>query len=277
MPGYYDHIVQHPGTLICRFLGLHCLSVRKDRKASSPQKLYFVVMGNMFNTPFEIHRRYDLKGSWVGRVTKAEDYDPSVALKDVDFSDANEAVRVGSERRAKLLAQIERDSAFLRDNNIIDYSLLLGIYDLGTGAGVAEGGSKAEDGHESLGDGNERSEHGRAGEAQAAVLSERTPADSVSVAASDVAVSVTATDTLVRGASASNEVPVHQCDMGGMLSSDQKSLYFLGIIDILTPYDSKKHLEHWFKGLLHDYRGVSCCPPTMYAERFNKFMSAAIM
>lgn len=273
---YYDHIIQYPGTLMCRFLGLHCLSVRKDRKASSPQKLYFVVMGNMFNTPFEIHRRYDLKGSWVGRVTKAEDYDSSVALKDVDFSDANEAVRVGSERRAKLLAQIERDSAFLRENNIIDYSLLLGIYDLGTGAGIAED-SKAEDGHESLGDGNEGSEHGRAGEAQAIVLSERTPADSVSVAASDVAVNVTATDTLVRGAFASNEVPVHQCDMGGILSSDQKSLYFLGIIDILTPYDSKKHFEHWFKGLRHDYRGVSCCPPAMYAERFNKFMSAAIM
>ena len=53
--------------------------------------------------------------------------------------------------------------------------------------------------------------------------------------------------------------------MGGMLSSDQKApelplrardmaallleeaLYFLGIIDILTPYDSRKHLEHWFK------------------------------
>lgn len=273
---YYDHIVQYPGTLICRFLGLHSLSVRKDRQTSSAQKLYFVVMGNMFNTPFEIHRRYDLKGSWVGRFTKTEDYDSSVALKDVDFSDANEAVRVGSERRAKLLTQIERDSAFLRDNNIIDYSLLLGIYDLGTGAGIAEN-SKAEDGHAGIGDAREDSDDARAGEAQDAVLSERTPADSVSVVGSDVAAKCDAPHTPVRSASAINEVPVHQCDMGGMLSSDQKSLYFLGIIDILTPYDSKKHLEHWFKGLRHDYRGVSCCPPAMYAERFNKFMSAAII
>lgn len=250
---YYDHIIQYPGTLICRFLGLHCLKVRKDRHASSAQKLYFVVMGNMFNTPFEIHRRYDLKGSWIGRFTKAEDYDSSVALKDVDFSDANEAVRVGPERKAKLLAQIERDSAFLRDNNIIDYSLLLGIYDLGMGAGIA-GDGKAKDGHEGISDARGGAEDGRAGEAQAAVLSERTPADSVSVAASDVAVKVETPHTPVRGASGTNEVPVHQCDMGGLLSSDQKSLYFLGIIDILTPYDSKKHLEHWFKGLRHEDR-----------------------
>ena len=38
--------------------------------------------GNMFNTPFEIHRRYDLKGSWVGRVTPNKHLlDPSIALK----------------------------------------------------------------------------------------------------------------------------------------------------------------------------------------------------
>eukprot|EP00435_Cladocopium_sp_Y103_P013880 s1785_g3.t1 len=127
-----DHIVSNPGTLLVRFLGLHCLSVRKDRKAGkgpAVQKVYFVVMNNMFNTPFEIHRRYDLKGSWVGRVTTGE-FDPS----DLDFTKANEKIRVGEERKAKLVAQIERDSSFLKENNVIDYSLLLGIYQTGTTA-----------------------------------------------------------------------------------------------------------------------------------------------
>jgi len=150
---YFDHIMQNPGTLIVRFLGLHGLRVHKERKAGgigrpgteASRKLYFVVMGNMFNTPFDIHRRYDLKGSWVGRSTPTDAFDPSVALKDVDFKRASEAIRVGDERRASLVAQIESDSGFLRDNNIIDYSLLLGIYEIGTTTITAGTGPSAED------------------------------------------------------------------------------------------------------------------------------------
>jgi len=130
---YYDHLMQQPETLIVRFLGLHCLRVRKTLKGGrhSTRKLYFVVMANMFNMPFEIHRRYDLKGSWIGRVTPCSNvHDPTVALKDLDFTKASEAIRIGPERKAVLLAQIERDCAFLKESNIIDYSLLLGIRDL---------------------------------------------------------------------------------------------------------------------------------------------------
>eukprot|EP00931_Biecheleriopsis_adriatica_P059446 TRINITY_DN35567_c0_g2_i1.p1 TRINITY_DN35567_c0_g2~~TRINITY_DN35567_c0_g2_i1.p1 ORF type:complete len:894 (+),score=178.44 TRINITY_DN35567_c0_g2_i1:242-2683(+) len=251
---YSDHIEQNPATLLVRFLGLHCLSLKKDRKASQPQKLYFVVMGNMFNTPFEIHRRYDLKGSWVGRVTKEEHKDPSVALKDLDFLAAKECIRVGEERRAKLVAQLDRDSAFLCSNNIIDYSLLLGIYELGATAGASENA-----------DGQ-----GAASEGVGQVYSERTDSKGRGTDTSDIEVRVTT------AANQGLDIPFHQADMGGMLSSDQKALYFLGVIDILTPYDGKKHLEHWFKAARYDRRGVSCCPPAMYAERFTKFMAEHI-
>lgn len=244
---YYDHITQNQGTLLVRFLGLHCLSVHKNRKGSAVQKVYFVVMGNMFNTPFEIHRRYDLKGSWVGRVTKEEDKDPSVALKDVDFTKANESILVGAERKAKLVAQIEKDSIFLRDNNIIDYSLLLGVYLLGGPSQSTE--EKGE---------NPESCMGLRG------------ASATPQMATGATVRMTSSDDL------HGEVPFHQAHMGGMLSSDQKVLYFLGIIDILTPYDSRKHLEHWFKALRYDRKGVSCCPPAMYAERFSSFLKNCI-
>lgn len=67
------------------------------------------------------------------------------------------------------------------------------------------------------------------------------------------------------------QVPLHQRDNGGLLSNDKSSLYFIGIIDILTPYDSVKKVEHHVKSLR--YRsGVSCCPPPFYADRFNNFM-----
>jgi 1-phosphatidylinositol-4-phosphate 5-kinase len=35
-------------------------------------KVRFVVMGNLFCTDLEIHRRYDLKGSTLGRYTPGE-------------------------------------------------------------------------------------------------------------------------------------------------------------------------------------------------------------
>lgn len=232
---YYDHITHNPNTLIVRFLGLHSLRVQNDKKGfrKGPDEVHFVVMGNMFNTPLEIHRRYDLKGSWIGRVTPADVFDPTVALKDVDFTQSKECIRIGEERKKKLIAQIESDSVFLRDNNIIDYSLLLGICELNTRAPTEEG-SVPLGGHD-----NDPVRHG-----------------------------VTfATD---------EEVPMHQRDMGGMLSTDRKVLYFLGIIDILTPYDTIKKLEHLFKSLKNDRRGISCCPPAFYAERFSGFMRDAI-
>merc|ERR1712087_276748 len=103
---YYDHIFNNNGTLLVRFLGLHCLSVRKRKTIGCGQsisKLYFVVMSNMFNTPFEIHRRYDLKGSWVGRMTPPDKREPSVALKDVDFKEESESIKIGGDKKNRIM------------------------------------------------------------------------------------------------------------------------------------------------------------------------------
>jgi len=277
---YFDYIMQNPSTLLVRFLGLHCLSCRKDNNRAASDKIYFVVMGNMFNTPFEIHRRYDLKGSWVGRVTKSEHFDPSVALKDVDFTEANESIRVGEERRAKLIAQIERDSGFLQDQNIIDYSLLLGIYELGAGSheaadsDEAKGNMEAPTGEESVAWERPLPPTSRSG-FSVGFMKEGYEDDDAALATAQRVVAATVTERTAGSA----EAPMHQSDLGGMLSSDKKALYFLGIIDILTPYDSIKHMEHWCKAIRYpkDRRGVSCCPPAMYAQRFNDFMKSAVV
>jgi len=167
----------------------------------------------MFNTPIEIHRRYDLKGSWVGRVTPLEKRDPHVALKDVDYQQANEKIRISQDRREHLLAQIRRDSEFLASNNIIDYSLLLGIHEK--------------------------------------------------------------ENTLQMDTSTQQSPETKPEQSPGLLADDNKTMYFMGIIDILTPYDEMKRLEHRMKALRHDWRGVSCCPPAFYASRFCKFLDKA--
>ena len=57
---YYDHHFENPNTLTPRFFGLH--HIRVDNV-----KVRFVIMQNVFYSHVELHEKYDLKGSTVGR------------------------------------------------------------------------------------------------------------------------------------------------------------------------------------------------------------------
>ncbi|KAF5368824.1 hypothetical protein D9758_003034 [Tetrapyrgos nigripes] len=68
-------------------------------------------------------------------------------------------------------------------------------------------------------------------------------------------------------------------DEGGLRATDEQNrdmeiIYYLGVIDILTPYNGLKKVEHFWKGLSADRHKISPVPPTEYAERFFKFMKA---
>jgi len=227
---YFQHIAANPDTLIVRFLGLHCLSVHMSRRMNetlqSRTKLYFVVMANMFDAPFEVHRKYDLKGSWVGRTTPSSN--AADTLKDVDFTRSNTKIEVGEEIATQLIEQIVRDSKFLSENNIIDYSLLVGIHD------------------------------------RTAIVADESSPDGIKA-------------SLPNKTHQSVCEPLHRRHMGGLLSADRKRVYLFGIIDILTPYDSSKVLEHHAKSLWYERDGVSCCPPEIYASRFNGFLKKAFV
>ena len=61
LKNYYDHMVKHPQTLITRFFGLH--KIKYNRDVGGIQRIYFIIMANVFNTTRQINVRYDLKGS----------------------------------------------------------------------------------------------------------------------------------------------------------------------------------------------------------------------
>ncbi|KAG6901622.1 hypothetical protein C0995_009895 [Termitomyces sp. Mi166 len=68
-------------------------------------------------------------------------------------------------------------------------------------------------------------------------------------------------------------------DEGGLRATDERNydmdvIYYLGVIDILTPYRGKKKLEHFWKGLSADRHKISPVPPSEYADRFLAFMKA---
>jgi hypothetical protein len=66
-----------------------------------------------------------MKGSTVSREVK----DPKAnVLKDMNYLKSNDAfIMMDAEEREKLVKQIEADITMLRDQNIMDYSLLLGV------------------------------------------------------------------------------------------------------------------------------------------------------
>ena len=57
-----------------------------------------------------------------------------------------------------------------------------------------------------------------------------------------------------------------------MLSETGGAIYFMGIIDILQQYNSKKTMETFFKGFKHDAQKISAVDPRYYAERFIEFI-----
>ncbi|CAK0830353.1 unnamed protein product, partial [Prorocentrum cordatum] len=241
---YYDHLQNNPQTMLVRFLGLHCLSVMEQLRGTetmlhSTQKMYFVVMANMFNTPVEIHRKYDLKGSWVGRSTDQANPEQAV-LKDVDFRDAQEQLLVGADAARALAAQLEADTKFLCESQVIDYSLLVGIHEVDR---VSPEISCERDG------GVRDLRRAPSTESAAALLGGELHVDSL---------------------------PLHQRHLGGILSSDRKFLYFMGVIDMFKTYDAKAKVEHHAKALVYERAGVSCCSPEMYRSRFMAFMRTAM-
>ncbi|KAG9141862.1 hypothetical protein Leryth_013983 [Lithospermum erythrorhizon] len=102
-----------------KFFGLHQIALMHGKKVR------FVVMGNMFCTELRIHRRYDLKGSTLGRFTNKDKIDEGTTLKDLDLTFAFHMDKL---LRQSLFKQISLDCDFLKNQGIIDYSLLLGLH-----------------------------------------------------------------------------------------------------------------------------------------------------
>ncbi|GFE55024.1 hypothetical protein BaOVIS_024280 [Babesia ovis] len=125
LPKYYNHIKTHPNSLITRFVGLFSMTQYRGRGETT----YFIIMNNVFYSSAAIHRRFDLKGSWVGRsVPVQERKDHTVAMKDLDMMDLEEYIELGAERSVALLEVLQRDIKFLSESMLMDYSLLLGIH-----------------------------------------------------------------------------------------------------------------------------------------------------
>jgi len=123
LPPYYHYVQGQPNTLITRFYGMYRV------KVPGRKEIYFVVMGSVFHSSLEIHRIYDLKGSTHGRRATEKDREQAVpVLKDLDFVEDRQLLRIGKKQAKLFKDQLRKDVELLRKMNIMDYSLLVGIH-----------------------------------------------------------------------------------------------------------------------------------------------------
>ncbi|KAG0271713.1 Phosphatidylinositol-4-phosphate 5-kinase [Linnemannia exigua] len=266
---YFNHVKQNPHTLLCRFFGLHRVKLPHGRK------IHFVVMGNVFPPNRDIHETYDLKGSTLGRAISDEELNnnPRATQKDLNWVNRNRKLELGPEKRHLFVEQTKRDVELLARLNIMDYSLLIGIHDL-------ERGNK-----DNIRDNTLKVFHPDTTKQLVREPSRRDKRES-KVNALRMAVKVSdpqalGPSTLPSDSFSERRHCIFYADDGGLLSTNEQNvrgedLYYLGIIDILTPYNYVKKIEHYWKAMSQDRHAISSVNPREYASRFLSFMIHAI-
>ena len=117
LPAYCKHLTKHSGSKIVRILGLFKLTSTKES---------FIIMENIIRRSDKL-KIYDLKGSTDNRYVD-ELLHPKAVLKDQNFINSEIKLEFTQKIHDEFLEDLTKDCKFLRKFNIIDYSMLLGIY-----------------------------------------------------------------------------------------------------------------------------------------------------
>ena len=258
LASYYNHLKKNPLSFLPKFLGCYRL-IREAKKKK--YNIYFIVMINVFATSNHVDKRYDLKGSKIGRkVLKDTSEDKIIlaqgdmALKDLDFENKKEKIYIGK-KKDLILSQLEKDTKFLEEIGSNDYSLLLGIHNLirKTRASVpfpfGFGRSHTINYHSQ----NSNKETKNINNNKK-IYSDKESEDD--------------TKALFK--------ELYDYEDGGILSCSGDKIYYLGIIDILTEYGIVKKAEHLCKMIRYCSENMSCIPPTKYKERFINYMKNTV-
>ncbi|XP_010554770.1 PREDICTED: phosphatidylinositol 4-phosphate 5-kinase 4 [Tarenaya hassleriana] len=254
LAAYYNHVRAFENTLVIRFYGLHCV------KLTGPiqKKVRFVIMGNLFRSEYCIHRRFDLKGSSLGRTTdKPEsEIDSNTILKDLDL---NFVFRLQKAWYQEFIRQVDKDCEFLEQERIMDYSLLVGIHfrEASVAGELIPSGARTPIGESEDDTGPRLS---RADVDQ--LLSDPSRWASIRLGGN-------------MPARAERTMRRSDCELqliGEPTGEYYEVVMIFGIIDILQDYDISKKLEHAYKSIQYDPLSISAVDPRQYSRRFRDFI-----
>ncbi|XAR68420.1 1-phosphatidylinositol-4-phosphate 5-kinase [Bertholletia excelsa] len=257
LSAYYNHFRSFENTLLTKIYGVHCVKLN----GPAQKKVRFIIMGNLMCSELPVHRRFDLKGSSLGRITdKPEaEIDENTILKDLDLNFIFRLQRTWFQEFRK---QIDRDCEFLEQERIMDYSLLVGIRfrDVSSAGSLIPSGSRTP------------------------IDTEETESDPSVPRLSRAEVDHLLEDpTRWANIKLGENMPArverterkNDCEfqlVGDPTGECYEVVMFFGIIDILQDYDISKKLEHAYKSIQYDSTSISAVDPKQYAKRFRDFI-----
>jgi hypothetical protein len=248
---YYYHVKNNPNTLISQFYGLHRV------KLPFGKKIHFIVMNNLFPPHHDLHRTYDLKGSSLGREFVPKHFSSSShVLKDINWLKNHESLKLGPIKAKKFIEQLEKDVTLLKRLNIMDYSLLIGIHDKKVGDSKRQSLYMFEPNTSGMN------------------------ASALRKAVNSTSPTEVNTVDLLADTFGQRDLYFYNDDGGfqatGANNEPLTEIYYLGVIDCLTPYTFYKRVETFWKGLSHTRSTISAIPAVEYGDRFFHFMKRII-
>ncbi|XP_047310290.1 phosphatidylinositol 4-phosphate 5-kinase 6-like [Impatiens glandulifera] len=266
LPAYYNHVRSFENTLVTRFFGLHCVRLT----GPAQKKVRFVIMGNLFCTNYPIHRRFDLKGSSLGRTTGGpeSEIDATTILKDLDLK---YIFRLQKSWYQEFCKQVDKDCELLENERIMDYSLLVGLHFRGCiepprmSEAARNSGFRTPTGSENGGQTPPRLSRVDMDQLLLSESTRRPPPVTLGIN-----MPARAEQTIRK-----NEGEVQL--IGEPTGECCEVIMFFGIIDILQDYDITKKLEHAYKSMQYDPTSISAVDPKQYAKRFRDFIFRAFV
>jgi 1-phosphatidylinositol-4-phosphate 5-kinase len=187
-------------------------------------------------------------------------------LKDLNWIDRGKELEFGPEKRALLTEQLRRDAELLKELHVMDYSLLVGIHNM-------QRGNRDNVRRNTLRVFSPPNVHVPPQPHAHGQLHRRRAATAAATAAVKVEQPHVVRRAIHRNANANlrsvddGVLPEEDTgdrqhflfyqDEGGLRATDEQNqplgtVYYLGIIDILTPYGVVKRIEHLWKGMSAD-------------------------
>ena len=229
----------NPNSIIAKIYGLFTFEI-----AEPYERYNLILMKNINGYPSDfVDRKYDLKGSTIGRIAIK---DPNVTLadlkqlgvlKDLDFDRFERKMHIDKLTKIDLVKRLRKDIQFLSSMGLVDYSLAVYVID--------------------------RTKHGRTTASQSISYGSKGKSSEKDVARS---LSVHQSKT--------------QKDSSTSFKSTQEDKYYhIGVIDYLIQFNLRKKSEVFFKKLsaFNPNLDISVQKPDYYGERFIKYMEKIIL
>ena len=249
---YCKYIAENPKSLLSRLYGMYNLNVNNGK-----DNILIIVMRNVIGDfKDNVIAKFDLKGSSFKRKSQLDiEKIDEKTMKDNNFDEIEHKIFLGKESSDKLRLICKKDSEFLRDMNLMDYSLFL------VKISILKDEAKDIFGDNIIDNLNAASNQ---------ILF--TKEEKLDNSNDDIS-----NDNIKRKLSVQGQGKIHDIFYYKQYlypSINQGSAYILSIIDYLQLFNFFKYLESEIKTKFrkNGKKIISCVEPTTYSDRFIKYI-----